>query len=680
MTIKEVQEKLEKLRAEISYHDYRYYVLDNPVISDAQYDALMQELIKLEKQYPELITPDSPSMRVSGQPREGFTTLSHRLPMLSLANVMGEEELLDFDRRTRTSLLNEKVEYVVELKVDGLAVSLWYENGILERGATRGDGFTGEDITPNLKTIRSIPLRLQKPVPFLEVRGEAYMTKETFLNLNQGRAEAGEPVFANPRNAAAGSLRQLDPAVTASRKLNIFIYGLGDYKGTDFTTHAQSLNFLKEAGFPVSKDFRLFNDIKEVTEYCRRWEKQRFSLPYTIDGLVVKINSLAQQKRLGATLKSPRWAIAYKFPAEQAQTKIKDIIIKVGRTGVLTPTAVLEPVRLAGTTVTRATLHNEDMIKEKDIRVGDRVLVHKAGEIIPEVLEVLKTERRGTEEPFAMPAKCPVCQAKVIRLAGEAARRCTNLTCPARRREGFIHFISRGAMDIAGLGQATVDNLLKAKLISDVADLYYLKFDDLVNLERMGPKSAQNLLAAIEQSKSNPLNRLVFALGIIHAGERASRILAERFGSMECLMKADFEKLVVIPEIGPKIAASITAFFDLEQNRRLIAKLAQGGVKMGEKPPEKRVGALNLTPLLNKTFVVTGTLKNYTRDQVQEIIRKSGGKVTSSVSKNTDYILVGEEPGSKYTKALTLGIPVLREEEFLNLISSEISNLEERGL
>ncbi|KFD41179.1 NAD-dependent DNA ligase LigA [Peptococcaceae bacterium SCADC1_2_3] len=665
MTLKEVQEKLGRLRAEISYHDYRYYVLDNPVISDAQYDSLMQELVKLEKQYPELITPDSPSMRVSGQPREGFTTLSHRLPMLSLANALSEGELLDFDRRVRTSLLNEKVEYVVELKVDGLAVSLWYEDGILERGATRGDGFTGEDITPNLKTIRSIPLRLQKSVPFLEVRGEAYMTKETFLKQNLDRAEAGESAFANPRNAAAGSLRQLDPAITASRKLNIFIYGLGDYKGIDFATHAQSLNFLKEAGFPVSKDFRLFNDIEEVMEHCRWWEKQRFNLPYTIDGLVVKVNSLVQQKRLGATLKSPRWAIAYKFPAEQSQTKIKDIIIKVGRTGVLTPTAVLEPVHLAGTTVTRATLHNEDMIKEKDIRIEDRVLVHKAGEIIPEVLEVLKTERRGTEEPFVMPAKCPVCQAKVIRLAGEAARRCTNLTCPARQREGLIHFVSRGAMDIAGLGQATIDNLLKIKLISDVADLYYLKFDDLVSLERMGPKSAQNLLAAIEKSKSNPLKRLVFALGIIHVGERASGILAERFGSMECLMKASFEELVTIPEIGPKIASSITAFFDLEQNRRLIAKLARSGVKMGEEPTEKEE---EVKPLLNKTFVVTGTLKNFTRDQVQEIIHKLGGRVTSGVSKNIDYILVGEEPGSKYTKALTLGIPVLREDEFLNLI------------
>jgi len=664
--LKEVQEKLEKLRAEISYHDYRYYVLDNPVISDAQYDALMQELIKLEKQYPELITPDSPSMRIGGQPREGFATLSHRLPMLSLANVMGEEELLDFDRRVRTSLLNEKAEYVVELKVDGLAVSLWYEDGILKRGATRGDGFTGEDITPNLKTIRSIPLRLQKPVPFLEVRGEAYMTKETFLKLNKDRVEVGEPAFANPRNAAAGSLRQLDPAITASRKLNIFIYGLGDYRGIDFATHAQSLNFLKEAGFPVSKDFRLFKDIKEVVEYCRWWEKQRFNLPYTIDGLVVKVNSLVQQKRLGATLKSPRWAIAYKFPAEQAQTKIKDITIKVGRTGVLTPTAILEPVHLAGTTVTRATLHNEDMIKEKDIRVGDKVLVHKAGEIIPEVLEVLKAERRGTEEPFVMPAKCPVCQSKVIRLAEEAARRCTNLTCPARQREGLIHFASRGAMDIAGLGQATIDNLLKTKLISDVADLYCLKFDDLVSLERMGPKSAQNLLAAIEKSKSNPFNRLIFALGIIHVGERASRILAERFGSMERLMKATFEELVAIPEIGPKIAASITAFFDLEQNRQLIAKLARSGVKMGEEPAKKK--GEEAKPLLNKTFVVTGTLKNFTRGQVQEIIQKLGGRVTSSVSKNIDYILVGEEPGSKYTKALTLGISVLREDEFLNFI------------
>ncbi|MEW6276870.1 MAG: NAD-dependent DNA ligase LigA, partial [Bacillota bacterium] len=511
--LEQARERAERLRREIAYHDYRYYVLDAPEITDAQYDQLMRELLAIERQYPELVTPDSPTQRVGGKPREGFVTVAHLTPMLSLANAFGEEELRDFDRRVRAALPGEKVEYVVELKIDGLAVSLWYENGLFMRGATRGDGEMGEDITPNLKTIPAIPLRLRENTPALEVRGEVYMTKEAFLKLNESREEAGEPLFANPRNAAAGSLRQLDPAITASRKLSIFVYGLGFFAGKEIAEHVQSLEWLMELGLPVNRHFRVFARIEEVIDYCARWQEERFNLPYAADGMVIKVNSLDQQARLGSTMKSPRWAIAYKFPAEEAKTVVKDIILRVGRTGVLTPTAILEPVRLAGTTVTRATLHNEDMIKEKDVRVGDTVLVHKAGDVIPEVISVVKEARTGKEKVFAWPERCPECGSRVVRPAGEAAVRCPNVACPARLREGLIHFVSRSAMDIMGLGPAILSQLLAKGLVNDPADLYKLRFEDLVNLERMGPKSSQNLLEAIARSKESPLHRLLFALG-----------------------------------------------------------------------------------------------------------------------------------------------------------------------
>ncbi|MCL6447478.1 MAG: NAD-dependent DNA ligase LigA [Armatimonadetes bacterium] len=661
--LERARERAQTLRREIADHDYRYYVLDSPLITDAQYDQLMRELLAIEKQYPELVTPDSPTQRVGGKPREGFVTVAHRTPMLSLANAFGEEELRDFDRRVRAALPGEKVEYVVELKIDGLAVSLWYENGLFVRGATRGDGETGEDITPNLKTIPAIPLRLRENVPALEVRGEVYMTKEAFLNLNEAREEAGEPLFANPRNAAAGSLRQLDPAVTAARKLNIFVYGLGFWEGKDLSEHAASLQWLGKLGLPVNRHFRVFGDMAEVIAYCTRWQQERFDLPYAADGMVIKVNSLDQQARLGATMKSPRWAIAYKFPAEEAKTMVKDIILRVGRTGVLTPTAVLEPVRLAGTTVTKATLHNEDMIKEKDVRVGDTVLVHKAGDIIPEVISVVKEARTGREKVFVWPERCPECGSRVVRPAGEAAVRCPNVACPARLREGLIHFVSRAAMDIMGLGPAILGQLLDKGLVRDPADLYQLCYEDLVNLERMGPKSSQNLLAAIAASKTNPLHRLLFALGIRHVGERAAKILAERFGSMERLSRASFEELVAIPEIGPKIAESVVDFFTTEKNRELIQKLAAAGVNMQE---EK--APVQAKPLAGKLFVLTGALSRYTRQQAQELIESLGGRVTSSVSKKTDYVVVGEDPGSKYEKAVALGVPVLREEDFVELI------------
>lgn len=659
------RERAEVLRREIELHNYHYYVLDEPVIPDSQYDRMVRELEKLEEQFPELVTPYSPTQRVGGRPREGFTTLLHLSPMLSLANAFSEGELRDFDRRVRQALPDEHVEYVVEPKIDGLAVSLYYENGYFIRGATRGDGETGEDITGNLKTIRSVPLRLRRPVPELEVRGEAYMSKDSFARLNEAREEAGESLFANPRNAAAGTLRQLDPRVTASRRLALFVYGLGHSSGIAPSGHKEVLELLNELGFKVNPEYRVFEQMDELIEYCSRWQAGRFDLPYAVDGLVIKVNSLSQQERLGSTMKSPRWAIAYKFPPEQAVTRVKNIFVRVGRTGVLTPSADLEPVRLAGTTVSKATLHNEDMIREKDIRIGDRVLVQKAGDIIPEIVAVLTGERDGTEVPWSMPRECPSCRSSVVRVSGEAAVRCTNLACPAQLWEGLIHFASRNAMDIAGLGPAVIGQLLAAGLVNDPADLYSLRYEDLVALERLGPRSARNLLGAIEASKSNSLARLIFALGIRHVGERAARILAGRYKSMEALMTAREDDLVAIPEIGPKIAAAIVDFFAGKENRQVLEKLVQAGVNTRDAGAGTGGGG----PLSGKVFVLTGTLESFSRQEAREEVEKRGGKVSSSVSRNTDYVVAGEKPGSKYEKAVALGVKVLTEEEFKGILA-----------
>jgi DNA ligase (NAD+) len=659
------RERAEVLRREIELHNYHYYVLDEPVIPDSQYDRMVRELEKLEEQFPELVTPYSPTQRVGGRPREGFTTLRHLSPMLSLANAFSEGELRDFDRRVRQALPDEHVEYVVEPKIDGLAVSLYYENGYFIRGATRGDGETGEDITGNLKTIRSVPLRLRRPVPELEVRGEAYMSKDSFARLNEAREEAGESLFANPRNAAAGTLRQLDPRVTASRRLALFVYGLGHSSGIAPSGHKEVLELLNELGFKVNPEYRVFEQMDELIEYCSRWQAGRFDLPYAVDGLVIKVNSLSQQERLGSTMKSPRWAIAYKFPPEQAVTRVKNIFVRVGRTGVLTPSADLEPVRLAGTTVSKATLHNEDMIREKDIRIGDRVLVQKAGDIIPEILAVLNDERDGTEVPWSMPRECPSCRSSVVRVSGEAAVRCTNLACPAQLWEGLIHFASRNAMDIAGLGPAVIGQLLAAGLVNDPADLYSLRYEDLVALERLGPRSARNLLGAIEASKSNSLARLIFALGIRHVGERAARILAGRYKSMEALMTAREDDLVAIPEIGPKIAAAIVDFFAGKENRQVLEKLVQAGVNTRDAGAGTGGGG----PLSGKVFVLTGTLESFSRQEAREEVEKRGGKVSSSVSRNTDYVVAGEKPGSKYEKAVALGVKALTEEEFKGILA-----------
>ncbi|MDA8335886.1 MAG: NAD-dependent DNA ligase LigA [Peptococcaceae bacterium] len=665
--LKAARTRVRELRGEIADHNYRYYVLDDPTVTDAAFDRLMKELAALEQRFPELATPDSPTMRVGGVVKEGFARISHRRPLLSLANAFDEGEIRDFDRRVREGLPGEDVRYVVEQKIDGLAVNLTYEDGTLVRGATRGDGETGEDITANLRTVHTVPLKLTQSVPLLEVRGEVYMPKRAFSALNEAQEEAGGRPFANPRNAAAGSLRQLDPAVTASRRLGLFCYAVGYADGRPSTQHAV-LEWLTGLGFTVTPGHRLCSSLDEVIAYCLEMAEKRFDLPYAIDGMVVKVDGLDQQERLAATAKSPRWAVAYKFPAVEAVTRVEDIIVRVGRTGVLTPTAVLEPVELAGSTVSRATLHNEDYIREKDIRIGDLVRVHKAGEVIPEVVEVLPDRRRGSEKEFAMPRTCPDCGSPVSRTEGEVAVRCASLACPARLREGLIHFVSRGAMDIRGLGPAVLNQLLEAGLVHDVSDLYALQKEDLLGLERLADKSADNLLAAIDGSRRNPLHRLLFALGIRYVGAGAARVLADHFGSLDAVAAASPEELTAIPEIGPRIAEGIDDFFAGEQNRAVLARLRERGVNM---TGERTVEGL---PLAGRVFVLTGGLTSISRDEAGELIAARGGKVSSSVGKSTSYVVVGENAGSKLAKAEKLvregaALRIIGEEDFLALVS-----------
>ncbi|MGE5573765.1 MAG: NAD-dependent DNA ligase LigA [Bacteroidota bacterium] len=668
--LRATEERIRKLREEIEFHNYRYYVLDDPIVSDAEYDALMRELVDLEAEHPELVTPDSPTQRVGAAPAEAFAPVVHRSPMMSLANVYSVEELRAFDARVRKALNGEPVEYVAELKIDGLAVSLVYEDGRFVRGATRGDGTTGEDVTHNLRTIRSIPMRLRLGPPVsIDVRGEVYMIRREFHKLNEERRAAGEPLFANPRNAAAGSLRQLDPKVTAARPLDVFVYGIGYMSGAGGAapeTHLEALGLLKEAGFRTNPNTRLCRTIDEVVDYCAHWGERRDTLDYEIDGVVVKVNSLAQQERLGATARSPRWAVAYKFPARQATTKVRDIIVQVGRTGTLTPVAVLDPVELAGSTVSRATLHNEDIIRAKDIRIGDTVVVEKGGDVIPEVVKMVTERRTGAEREFRMPAKCPECGADVVRLEGEAASRCVGgMACPAQVREGILHFASRNAMDIEGMGPSLVAQLLDARLVKTAADIYDLKLDDIARLERMGKKSAENLLSAIERSKSHPLHRLVFALGIRHVGERSARDLAEHFGTMDRLAAATYDELTRVPDVGPKVAESVLAFFREPRNRESLRRLADAGVNMKE--TEKAAPSAE-SPLAGKTVVLTGTLERFTRKEAEEAVLARGGKVSSSVSRKTDYVVVGKDPGSKYDKARELGVTILDEHEFARLL------------
>lgn len=668
--MREIEERLRKLREEIEYHNYRYYVLDDPVISDVEYDRLMQELIDLEEAYPELVTADSPTQRVGSEPITAFEQIIHSSPMMSLTNSYSLEELKAFDSRVRKALPGEGVEYVAELKVDGLAVSLTYEDGYFARGATRGDGTRGEDVTHNLKTIRSVPMRIryQNPVT-VDVRGEVFMPRREFRKLNEERRLKGEALFANPRNAAAGSLRQLDPRITASRQLDIFVYGVGNVSGVTLGTQMEVLDFLRECGFRVNPNVKLCRSIDEVMDYAETWNDKREDIDYEIDGIVVKVNSLDQQARLGSTARSPRWATAYKFPAKQGTTVVKDIIVQVGRTGTLTPVALLEPIELAGSVVSRASLHNEDIIRSKDIRIGDAVVIEKGGDIIPEVVKVIPERRTGNEREFTMPTKCPECGSDVVRPEGEVASRCTNETCPAQIREGIIFFASRDAMDIEGMGPQIVSQLLKSGLVSGVDDIYSLKFEDLVNLERMGEKSAGNLLNAIEASKSRPLHRLINALGIRLVGERTARDLASHFGSMDKLSKATYDELISIPEVGPKVAESIVAFFGNPRNLEAIGNLQAKGVNMVE--PRADASAQRTNVFTGKTVVFTGSLERFTRKEAEARVLESGGKTSGSVGKKTDYVVVGKDPGSKYDKAKALGITILTEEEFERMLKGD---------
>ncbi|WP_163581710.1 NAD-dependent DNA ligase LigA [Gracilibacillus saliphilus] len=669
MSEQEVREKLAALREELTEYNYQYHVLDNPSVSDAEYDAKMKELKAIEAEFPDLITPDSPSQRVGGEPLEQFEKVTHRVPMLSLGNAFNEEELKDFDRRVREGLATDDVTYVCELKIDGLAISLRYQDGLFVQGATRGDGTTGEDITSNLKTIRSIPLRIKDPSP-IEVRGEAYMPQKAFVSLNEAREKNGEEPFANPRNAAAGSLRQLDPKIAAKRHLDIFLYAVGEWESGSLETHSERLTYLQELGFKTNPEWRKCHGIEEVIQYVEEWVEKRATLSYDIDGIVIKVDNLEAQEQLGFTAKSPRWAVAYKFPAEEAVTKLTDIELSVGRTGVVTPTAILEPVKVAGTTVQRASLHNEDLIKEKDIRIGDTVVIKKAGDIIPEVVRVVEDMRTEEQEPFAMPEACPSCGDELVRLEEEVALRCINPNCPAQLKEGLIHFVSRLAMNIDGLGEKVIEQLFHAEYIHTIADLYRLQREELLKLERMGEKSVENLLTAIEKSKQNSLERLLFGLGIRFVGSKAARTLAEHFETMDRLQQASFEDLITIDEIGDKMADSIVHYFEDDQVKQLISELKDLGLNLTYQGPKVSEVAAD-SPFSGKTVVLTGKLAIYTRQEAKQQIEALGGNVTGSVSKKTDLLIAGEDAGSKLDKAKKLEVEVWDEAKLQEILEEE---------
>lgn len=664
---KQLLTEAEHLRSEIRHHEYLYYVLDAPEITDAEYDRLMVRLREIESWYPEEVPTDSPTRRVGGKVSPEFTEVRHLTPLLSLGNAFSDSELRAFDERVHGGLpAGSKVQYVMEPKIDGLACSLIYENGKLVRAATRGDGITGENVTANVRTIRSIPLVLKaidgEELPeLLDVRGEVYMPRQEFMRLNEERAEKGESEFANPRNAAAGSLRQLDPQVTAKRALSFFAYYVGDGAKEK---HSESLAMLSSYGFKVSENYRVVDNITEAIDYIEEFNRKRHNLAYDTDGAVIKVNDVYQQRILGATGKDPRWAIAFKYPPEQAETTLEDIVWRVGRTGVLTPTAVLTPVKLSGSTVSRATLHNVDFIKDKDIHIGDRVIINKAGEIIPEVVRVLPDKRSGAETLAEIPENCPECGWKVERQGSEAAIRCTNPHCPALGREGLIHFVSRDAMNIEGCGPSVVNQLLDNNLVRDAADLYNLTKDDLVALERMGEKSADNLLKAIEASKANELDRLLFALGIRHVGAKVARILAAEFGNIKNLLAAEPQQLAAIRDIGDKIAESVVTWLSVPANIDLLQRLEQAGLKMDFTVQ----AASESNPFYGKTLVFTGTLPSLGRAEAQTMAQDAGAKVSGSVSKKTDYVIAGAEAGSKLEKAEKLGVTVIDEAEFLRLL------------
>lgn len=664
---KKIREKVEKLREELNYHNYRYYVLDDPVISDTEYDEMMKELQELEDEYPELIIDTSPTQRIGEELTGGFPTVTHEVPMLSLENTYSDDETRAFDRRIAKALGNEKFEYTVELKFDGFAVDIEYRNGKFFRGSTRGNGLVGDDITNNVRTIRSVPLKLRtkkRELMQIHVRGEVYMPRPVFDKLNKDREQREQQLFANPRNAAAGSIKNIDPKVVAERELNIFIHTV--VEPHPFKEHARAMKELKEIGLRVTPVLEIAHDIEEAIAICKRWQEKRNTLDYDIDGMVIKINDFKQREELGSTTKNPRWAMAYKFAAEQAVSKIKDIILSVGRTGVVTPIAVLEPVELSGTTVSRSTLHNQDEIERKDIRIGDHVIVEKGGEIIPKVVKVVKDKRSGKEKRFKMPERCPVCHSKLFQSEDEVAVRCINRSCPAQIKGSILHFASRNAMDIEGMGFVLVKQLVERGLVKNIGDIYSLELDDLVGLERMGKKSSQNVIDAIQKSKERGLSMVIFGLGIRHVGIKAARTLASRLSTIDNLMDASFEELEAIPEIGPVMAESIVSFFDNKENRAIIEKLQKSGVKMQAKR-DKVKGAL----LSGKKFVLTGALEAYTREEAKELIASLGGDVTSSVSRNTDYVIVGSDPGSKYDRAKKLGVEILNEEEFEKMVKEK---------
>src|SRR5437867_10224580 len=662
------KKEIEELRERLRYHEYRYYVLDEPEISDAAYDRMMNRLKELETAHPELRTPDSPTVRVGGAPREGFSTVRHARPMLSLDNAFSYDALREWDRRVREGSGKEKIEYIAEHKFDGLSISLQYEDGLLARGVTRGDGTTGEDVTPNVKTIRSIPLRVDasalkkaKLREDFEVRGEVIMTRKAFEELNRQQERIGGKIFVNPRNSAAGAVRVLDPTITASRKLDFFAYYLLVDGKVPFARHSESLEALKQLRFRASDDWKLCDGIQDVIAYCEAWDAKREKLPYEIDGVVIKVNATAIQNELGYTAKAPRWAIAYKYPARQETTVVNDILVNVGRTGALTPVAILEAVRVGGVTVSRSTLHNMDEIVRLGLQIGDTVLIERAGEVIPHVLKVVKPGKN--RKPFRMPKNCPECGSAIHHVEGEVAYRCVNTACPAKRKESILHFAGRHAMDIDGLGEKIVDQLVDKGLVKDVADLYSPKLEDVAGLERMGEKSAQNLLEEIEASKKNSLARLVYALGMQFVGERTRQLLAEHFSSLEELAAAKEEQLIEVPEVGPKVADSIAEFFSEPANLKLIKKLSKAGV---HPTAEKR--KVKSDKFAGKSFVFTGGLANRSREEAGEIVQQHGGKISGSVSKKTDYVVVGTDPGSKYDKAKELGVAILTETEFEKLV------------
>lgn len=660
--MKDIEKRIDELTKELNYHNHKYYVDDAPEISDFEFDAMLSELEKLEKEYPQYKKADSPTLRVGGEAVKGFEEVRHDVPMLSQQKAFSKEEILDFDKRVKNVVPN--AEYVVEQKIDGLSVSLEYTDGIFTRGSTRGDGVTGEDVTENLRTIRSIPLRLKDEIPYLEVRGEVFLSRDNFQKINDMLEATSQPLFANPRNAAAGSLRQLDPKIAAKRNLDIFVFNIQQIQGADIRTHTEGLEFLREQGFKTILDKKAYKTIDEAYERVVEIGEERGNLYFDIDGAVIKVNDLRSREILGDTAKFPRWSIAYKYPAEKQTTVIRDIKVQVGRTGVVTPLAILDTVHIAGSNVSRATLHNLDYIREKDIRIGDRVVIEKAGDIIPAVVEVIKEDRTGDEVEFEMPTHCLECGALIVREEGEAAYRCTGVNCPAQRMRNIIHFVSRGAMDIDGLGPSIIEQMLEKNLIETAADLYYVNLSDIADMDKMGEKSAQNLLNALEKSKTNPLYRLINAFGIRHIGEKAAKILSARYKTLDVLREAAEDELTKIPDIGEKMAKSVVEFFNEPQNAEFIKKLETAGVNCIDDSEQSVVDRR----FENMTFVLTGTLEKYTRSEAGKIIENYGGKTSSSVSKKTAYVLAGAEAGSKLDKAVSLGINVISEDEFEEMI------------